>query len=66
MRKIIALSIFATVVLAGCNTFKGLANGIGKDVSAVGGAVKKGGDYVQEKVPAPGTTAPSSNTNTGY
>ena len=53
MRKILALVVLSSFVLTGCNTFKGFANGVGKDVSAVGSATKKGGDYVQEKVPAP-------------
>lgn len=56
MRKILILAAVAAMTLTGCNTFKGLANGVGKDVSAVGGAVKSGGDYVQEKVPAPAST----------
>lgn len=53
MRKILILTVLAALTLTGCNTFKGFTNGVGKDVSAVGGAVQKGGDYVQEKVPAP-------------
>jgi predicted small secreted protein len=53
MRKLLALILVATFGLTGCNTFKGLANGVGKDVSAVGGAVQRGGDAVQEAVPAP-------------
>lgn len=57
MRKFLILSVLATLALTGCNTFKGFTNGLGKDVSAVGGAVKNGGDYVQEKVPAPATTS---------
>lgn len=59
MRKLLVLALVATLGLAGCNTFKGLVNGVGKDVSAVGGTVKKGGDYVQEKVPAP-SSAPAT------
>jgi predicted small secreted protein len=53
MRKLLILAAVAALGLTGCNTFKGLAHGVGKDVSALGGAVKSGGDYVQEKVPAP-------------
>ena len=64
MRKLFILALVATFGLTGCNTFKGLVNGIGKDVSAVGGAVKNGGEYVQEKVPAP-ASAPAPST-TGY
>ncbi|MGL4766600.1 MAG: entericidin [Formosimonas sp.] len=58
MRKLWVLAAVAVLGLSACNTFKGLANGVGKDISAVGNGVKKGGDYVQEKIPAPAPTAP--------
>ncbi|MFZ1891186.1 MAG: hypothetical protein WBO07_03565 [Formosimonas sp.] len=58
MRKLLALVVVSSFVLTGCNTFKGFANGVGKDVSAVGSGVKKGGDYVQEKIPAPEPATP--------
>ncbi len=61
MRKLLSIAVLATLTLSACNTFKGFANGIGKDVSAVGGAFKNGGDYVQEKIPAPGTAPVSTN-----
>ena len=53
MRKLLIFIGVAALGLTGCNTFKGLAHGVGKDVSALGGAVITGGDYVHEKVPAP-------------
>lgn len=50
MRKILLIGLMTTFALSGCNTFKGFANGVGRDISAVGATVKGGGDYVQEKI----------------
>lgn len=51
MRKVLLIGLVTIFGLSACNTFKGLANGVGKDLSAVGSTVKGSGDYVQEKVP---------------
>lgn len=51
MRKFLLVSGLVVLVgLTGCNTTKGLINGVGKDLSAVGSSVKSGGDYVQDKI----------------
>ncbi|KYQ85407.1 entericidin [Acinetobacter sp. NRRL B-65365] len=46
MKKILVASIMATVVLTGCNTFKGF----GKDVSKAGDKVTQTAEKTQDKM----------------
>lgn len=46
MKKLIIASLAATLVLSGCNTFRGF----GKDVSSAGEAVSDGATSVQRKI----------------
>lgn len=66
MRQILATAALATLVLTGCNTIKGTVNGVGRDLSAIGGAFSNSGANVQTTVPvvagqvvAPQYTAPT-------
>ncbi len=53
MRKLFILAVISSFMLTGCNTFKGLVNGLGKDT-------QKAGEWMQDKTstaaPAPATT----------
>lgn len=54
MRKVVLLlSLMAAVTLSACNTARGWANGVGKDLEAAGNAISGTGKKVQEEVPPP-------------
>ena len=42
MRKLLILIVISSFMLPGCNTFKGLMNGFGKDT-------EKAGEWIQDK-----------------
>lgn len=46
MKKLLVLTITATLVLTGCNTFKGF----GKDVSRAGEAVSNTAEKVEDRL----------------
>ena len=54
MRKILTIAALAALALTGCNTIKGTVNGVGRDLSAIGGAFSSGGSSVQTTVPVAG------------
>lgn len=45
MKKTVLIMMLGILVLSGCNTMRGMVNGLGKDT-------QKAGEWMQQKVPS--------------